>query len=235
MSSRLLTTTTSSMAFNGELVVLMPSLSAETSLRTAADTSLSIICSNMMGTITTSSLDTLAELASALSNDPSFVFNLSAEVSTETGSRISADASLSTADASLSTADASLSTGLSSETSSRISGDDSLSTGLSSEISSRISGDASLSTGLSSETSSRISGDASLSTQKTSNINTLSSANTAAQSGTGPGYINTTASSEITLNGTALGTYGTGTNLFIPANIPWTSNVNVTWQTLTVA
>ena len=141
--------TETSQRVSGDLS-LSTALSTETSQRVSGDTSLSTIIQNLIGTTTPSALDTLSEIAAALSNDPSFIFNLSTSLSIETSDRISGDTSLST--------------GLSTETSNRISGDSSLSTALSTETSNRISGDASLSTALSTEITNRISGDASLST-----------------------------------------------------------------------
>jgi hypothetical protein len=247
--------------FGGEALVTSVQLSSEseqmtnelfleTSSRISGDTSLSIICSNILGTVTTSSLDTLAELASALSNDPSFVFNISSSLVLETSNRISGDASLSvglsseissriSGDASLSaglsseissriSGDASLSDGLSSEISSRISGDASLSAGLSSEISSRISGDASLSTGLSSETSSRISGDASLS----SVISTILTATTF--NGTATNATNTTITASST-NATFYPTFVSATTGNLPQLVDTTLTYNPSTDTLVCA
>ena len=141
--------TETSQRVSGDLS-LSTALSTETSQRVSGDTSLSTIIQNLIGTTTPSALDTLSEIAAALSNDPSFIFNLSSSLSIETVDRISGDVSLSTA--------------ISTEVSNRISGDVSLSTALSTETSDRVSGDSSLSTALSTETVDRIAVDESLST-----------------------------------------------------------------------
>ena len=159
--------TETSQRVSGDLS-LSTALSTETSQRVSGDTSLSTIIQNLIGTTTPSALDTLSEIAAALSNDPSFIFNLSSSLSIETVDRISGDVSLSTA---ISTevsnrisGDVSLSTALSTETVDRIAVDTSLSTALSTETVDRIAVDESLSTALSTETVDRIAVDESLST-----------------------------------------------------------------------
>jgi len=70
-------------------------LSTEISNRISGDTSLANYVSNVVVGLAPDTLNTLAELASALNNDASYVFNLSNALSNETSNRISGDNSLS--------------------------------------------------------------------------------------------------------------------------------------------
>ena len=123
---------------------------------------------------TSSTLNTLTALATAIGNDPSFastvlngntnlLTSISGEISTRTSAVTSLSTSTSASASSLIAKDSALSTGLSAEISTRVSAVASLSSALSTSAASLIAVDSGLSTGLSTEISTRSSAVASMS------------------------------------------------------------------------
>lgn len=132
----------------GDLESIQTRLSAEEVRATSAEASLQAKITNEVSSLINDAvpeLDTLRELAEALNNDPSFIFDLSSSLSTEISTRASADASLnSKIDALDSDLSLELSSAISAEASSRAAGDAQLSSALAAEASSRASADTSL-------------------------------------------------------------------------------------------
>jgi hypothetical protein len=167
------------------------------------------------------SLDSLFELAQALSHNPSIIASLmssdvtlTANITNEVSNRASGDIVLSTR--------------ISNEEVSRASGDAVLSTDILTEISNRASGDIVLSTRISNEEVSRASGDVVLSTDFSSSLSTALyntadvvtsiSINTGLSNDVGPGYLYGFINN-VTLGGSV--SFDLSQILYIPAELSW--------------
>ena len=167
--------TTLSTALSGEITIrssdntsLSTGLTSEITYRISADTSIVNYINTTFSDLKGSApelLDTLQELAEALSGDVNFAGTVINKI-------VSVESNLSTASNSRISGDTSLSTAIANEVNSRISGDTSLSSALSTALTTLATGDTSLSTAIANEVNSRISGDTSLITKLSTVLST---------------------------------------------------------------